>query len=93
MYILNHNQGKNRILNWVIFILFIIDKSISSVDKLFNKNNIDAINFYDTSTYNDKNNIIAKDIIKNSKENINQNQDFQNIEILVKNNKDIINNK
>ena len=52
---------------------FIKDESIRSLNKLFNKNNIDAINFYDTSTYNDKNNIIAKDIIKDNKENINQN--------------------
>ena len=65
--------GKNRIINWINFINVIKDESISSLDKLFNKNNIDGINFYDASTYNDKNNIIAKDIIKDNKENINQN--------------------
>ena len=85
--------GKNRIINWVNFINFIKDESIRSVDKLFNKNNINAINFYDSSISSDKKNINRNDITKDNKENINQNQDFTNIEILDKNNKEIINNK
>ena len=84
--------GKNRIINWVNFINFIKDESIRYVYKLFNKNNIDAMHFYDNSICIDKNNIITKDIIKDNKESISIKEDFKKIEALDKNNKEIVNN-